>query len=105
MAGSLQWDVKGWTDIDKYYAGLNRSNWEVRYQDNSLVVVRIPPSYSGREEWNVLRLIPGNPTRDWWLTVPRSRRPLKYALTEQFGADVARVVIEGIPPEDDNHAD
>jgi uncharacterized membrane protein YhhN len=93
MATSLKWDVKGWYNLNQYLELATKSRWEIRYQSDSLLIVRIPNTFSQSESWHVLRRIATCTTGDWWLTIPRSRRVLNYALNDFVGIDLASAIL------------
>lgn len=102
MATYQPWSTVGWINRTEYLANVEKRGYQVRYADENMVIVRIPPTMRNTEEFNFLRRVQGCVTDDWWLTVPRSKRIIRDFLVESFGMQWSRWVIDGIVPNTDS---
>lgn len=100
MNSDRNWHTVGWINIDKVLEIVEKNSYQVRYQDNSRIIIRIPPIVGRSEQWQVYDKVDGCVTRDWWCQLPRSKNVLRTVLIEQFGLEVAKAIIDGIEPED-----
>lgn len=97
MNSDRNWWPIGWLNIDRVLEIAEEKGYQIRYQDNSRVIIRIPPIVGRSEQWQVYDRVDGCVTRDWWCQLPRSKRVLREVLTEQFSRDVARYIMDGVP--------
>jgi hypothetical protein len=100
-ANAGKWDVKGWIDKDHYLALVEKNGYELRYQDATLILVRVPQTVGRDLAWGVLEKVQRCTTNDWWLSVTKSERTLKSVMTERLGIEFVRVVIAGLEPQGD----
>jgi hypothetical protein len=94
------WHVLGWIDKTSYLDRIESRHWQLRYQDESLLIVRIPPAVGQDLSWQLLEKIERCTTNDWWLSATKSTLALKAALGERFGTEFVSVVIDNRPPGD-----
>lgn len=100
------WIVQGWVNYNEYFRRVEMNHYEIRYYDERIVVVRIPPAAGRPVYWHLLEWHNANPAYGLiWASQTRWRARMREVLAEKLGQELADAIIDGKSKKEDKDSE